>query len=58
MKFNDVDLLGLPVRVVISPRNIKNGVVEIKRRRDDQSSQVPSIDLPKALADALAPVEI
>lgn len=58
VKFNDVDLLGLPVRVVISPRNIKNGVVEIKRRRDDDSSQVSASDLPKALADALAPVEV
>ena len=54
VKFNDVDLLGLPVRVVISPRNLKNGVVEVKRRREDESTQVASADLPAALATALA----
>jgi len=54
VKFNDVDLLGLPVRVVISPRNIKNGVVELKRRRDDEPTQVSSPDLASAIAAALA----
>jgi prolyl-tRNA synthetase len=54
VKFNDVDLLGLPVRVVISPRNIKNGVVELKRRREDESTQVASPDLAAAIAAALA----
>jgi prolyl-tRNA synthetase len=54
VKFNDVDLLGLPVRVVISPRNLKNGVVEVKRRRDDESAQVAAADLPATLAAALA----
>ncbi|MBM3940573.1 MAG: proline--tRNA ligase [SAR202 cluster bacterium] len=36
VKFNDADLLGLPVRVVVSPRNLKQNVVEIKRRRDEK----------------------
>jgi prolyl-tRNA synthetase len=58
VKFNDVDLLGLPVRVVISPRNIKNGVVEVKRRRDDESTQVAAADLPATLAAALAQDEL
>ncbi len=58
VKFNDVDLLGLPVRVVISPRNIKNGVVEVKRRRDDESAQVAAADLPATLAAALAQDEL
>ena len=54
VKFNDVDLLGLPVRVVISPRNIKNSVVEIKCRGEDESAQVAVEDLPATLAAALA----
>jgi prolyl-tRNA synthetase len=58
VKFNDVDLLGLPVRVVISPRNLKNSVVEVKRRRDDESAQVAPADLPAAIADALAKDEL
>lgn len=40
VKFNDSDLLGLPLRIIVSPRNLKDGVVELKRRRDDYSSKV------------------
>ncbi len=32
VKFNDADLLGLPVRVVVSVRNLRQDVVEVKRR--------------------------
>ncbi len=35
--FSDADLLGVPFRVVVSPRNLKNGVVEISKR--DKSLQ-------------------
>ena len=41
MKFNDADLLGLPVRAVVSPRNRKQGIVERKRRRDSEAVQAP-----------------
>ena len=40
IKFNDADLLGLPVRLVVSPRNLKAGVVEIKGRGDSESGSV------------------
>ena len=42
VKFNDADLLGLPVRVVVSPRNLRQGVVEIKRRSESDAATVPS----------------
>ena len=42
VKFNDADLLGLPVRLVVSPRNLKQGVVEVKRRSDAEATTVPS----------------
>jgi prolyl-tRNA synthetase len=32
VKFNDADLLGLPLRVVVSARGLKNGQIEMKRR--------------------------
>ena len=32
VKFNDADLLGLPVRLVVSPRNLKQNVIEVKAR--------------------------
>lgn len=40
VKFNDADLLGLPVRVVVSPRNIKEGVVEVKLRASGDAAKI------------------
>ena len=34
VKFNDADLLGMPVRVTVSPRSIENGGAEVKRRTE------------------------
>ncbi len=36
VKFADSDLIGAPIRVVISPRNIKEGKIEIKVSRKDR----------------------
>ncbi|MCD5398583.1 MAG: proline--tRNA ligase, partial [Dehalococcoidia bacterium] len=55
VKFNDADLLGLPVRVVVSPRNLKQGIVEIKERSSDDPTTVPSdeaVDVIRSLIDA------
>ncbi len=41
VKFNDADLLGLPVRLVISQRNLKQDAVEVKRRAEDKAEIVP-----------------
>ena len=32
VKFNDADLIGMPIRAVVSRRNLRQGVVEVKRR--------------------------
>ncbi len=45
VKFNDADLLGLPVRLVVSPRNLRQGSVEMKLRRDKESRLVPLADV-------------
>ena len=34
VKLNDADLLGLPLRLVVSPRNLRNNAVELKGRRE------------------------
>ncbi len=39
VKFNDADLIGLPIRVTVSARNLENGFVEIKRRDQDKSQK-------------------
>lgn len=41
VKFNDADLMGLPVRLVVSPRNLKNGMVEVKGRTESEAGSVP-----------------
>ncbi|MCY4093385.1 MAG: proline--tRNA ligase [Caldilineaceae bacterium] len=41
VKFNDADLLGIPVRLTIGARGLKNGVVELKLRRGRDSRELP-----------------
>ena len=40
IKFNDADLVGLPIRIVVSPRNVSNNVIELKMRMETDSSMV------------------
>jgi len=40
-KFNDADLLGIPIRVTVGSKGIKNGEVEIKLRSEPESTFVP-----------------
>ena len=39
--FSDADLLGVPLRVIVSPRNVKDGVVEIVARDKSFSERAP-----------------
>jgi len=41
VKFNDADLLGIPVRITVSPRSLEKGCVEIKKRAEKDSVLVP-----------------
>ncbi|MEJ2710839.1 MAG: proline--tRNA ligase, partial [Anaerolineales bacterium] len=41
VKFNDADLIGLPIRLTVSKRSLKNGGVELKLRHHDQSRVLP-----------------
>ena len=41
VKFNDADLIGCPVQVIVSSRNLTKGEMEIKIRRSMESLQVP-----------------
>jgi prolyl-tRNA synthetase len=40
VKLNDADLLGFPVRIVVSPRNLRQGSAEVKRRRESEAQMV------------------
>jgi prolyl-tRNA synthetase len=37
VKFNDADLLGIPLRVTVSPRTLEKDSVEVKRRSEKQA---------------------
>ena len=41
VKLNDADLLGMPIRAVLSPRTLKEGSVEVKTRQEKQADLVP-----------------
>ncbi len=41
VKFNDADLLGIPVRVTISPRSLEKNSLELKRRSEKEAELVP-----------------
>ena len=41
VKFNDADLLGIPIRVTISPRTLEKNSVEIKKRSEKEAELVP-----------------
>ncbi|MCL0091656.1 proline--tRNA ligase [Dehalococcoidales bacterium] len=41
VKFNDADLLGIPIRVTVSPRTLEKDSVEIKKRSEKESEFVP-----------------
>ncbi|MGB1752346.1 MAG: proline--tRNA ligase [Paracoccaceae bacterium] len=40
-KFATMDLIGLPWRITVGPRGLKNGVVELTSRRTGQSEEMP-----------------
>ena len=41
IKFNDADLIGLPIRLTVSQRSLKSGGVEFKRRDQEERTIVP-----------------
>ncbi len=43
VKFSDADLIGVPWRITVSDRSLKNGGVEIKRRRESDR-QIMAVD--------------
>ena len=48
-KFADADLLGIPLRVVISEKNIAKGELEIKNRTQKESKYIKPDDLMKII---------
>ncbi|WP_306006989.1 proline--tRNA ligase [Aquicoccus porphyridii] len=49
-KFATQDLIGLPWRITVGPRGLKNGVVELTSRRTGESEELPPEEAVKKLA--------
>ena len=45
VKFKDADLLGMPVRVVVGAKGLKDGTIEVRDRRTREMQKVPPGDL-------------
>ncbi len=51
VKFNDADLLGMPVRITISARTLEKASVELKRRTEKKAELVPLAELGSRLRE-------
>jgi prolyl-tRNA synthetase len=52
VKFNDADLIGLPLRLTVGERSLKNGGLELKRRDRAEKTIIPLADiLPRLQAE-------
>ena len=54
MKFKDVDLIGVPLRVVIGERGLKEGSIEVKWRNETASRNLPLATAAEAILAELA----
>ncbi len=54
VKFNDADLIGIPLRIVIGPRGLKEGNLEVKWRWEKQASMLPIDGAAATIADWIA----
>ena len=50
VKFADMDLIGLPWQVVVGPKGLKDGIVEVKNRATGERQEVIPEDAVKKLA--------
>jgi prolyl-tRNA synthetase len=55
VKFNDADLIGLPVRITVGPRGLEKGCVEVKRRSDAEATEVPLAEVAARVAEMVGP---
>lgn len=56
VKFNDADLLGIPIRITISPRTLERNSVEIKKRSEKEFQLVPLEGITKKLKELITEV--
>ena len=50
-KFKDADLLGIPLRLTVGSRGLKEGMVELQRRSDGERTMLPLAEAAERLAE-------
>ena len=57
-KFKDADLIGIPIRITVGRKSLKDGLVEVKNRDSDEVQKLPPEkaieDVRSRVHDALA----
>ena len=51
VKFNDADLLGIPLRLTVSPRTLQSHSVELKWRKEEKTTLLPIKEVTKAIKE-------
>ena len=58
VKFNDADLIGIPIRITVGQKSLKDGNVEIKLRKAEERELVPVEDLVDRVLALKAELEV
>jgi prolyl-tRNA synthetase len=56
VKFKDADLIGIPLRVVVGERGLKDGTVEMKWRGQAEAKTVPASSAAERILGEIAEV--
>jgi prolyl-tRNA synthetase len=54
VKFKDADLIGIPLRLTIGAKGLKEGIVELKLRRSKDVAKIPVAELDQQIRAAVA----
>ena len=57
VKFKDADLIGIPIRVTVSKRSLKDDTVELKARREKVRTNVPLLNAISKIGELKAALE-
>jgi prolyl-tRNA synthetase len=58
VKFKDADLIGLPLRITIGGKGLKEGIVELKWRTQKEVAKVPLTEIDARVAAAVAEAQV
>jgi prolyl-tRNA synthetase len=51
-KFSIADLIGIPTQIIVGPKSVAAGKVEIKDRRSGEKKEIEVLDLFRSLSKA------